>query len=209
MWPPRLRRQAATRTLKLSPTFLQVARGTCCTYSVTCLFKASSVLGLALYTSSFAAPHSQKSRGFRSGLWGAHSTSLFSAINLPGNSSFRYLIVPWAVWGGAPSCWYQAWRNWRWDKIPRKSLWKLLTGTAQRWLWQSYHRPRTSMVPEGHVQRWRRRRRSLSCLSVASLQFLQVERSPKNVIVIVYSAVEVKMRLIREPYEAHQVGMGL
>ena len=103
MWPPR---QAATRTLKLSPTFLQVARGTCCTYSVTCLFKASSVLGLALYTSSFAAPHSQKSRGFRSGLWGAHSTSLFSAINLPGNSSFRYLIVPWAVWGGGPSCWY-------------------------------------------------------------------------------------------------------
>ena len=146
MWPPRLRRQAATRTLKLSPTFLQVARGTCCTYSVTCLFKASSVLGLALYTSSFAAPHSQKSRGFRSGLWGAHSTSLFSAINLPS---------------------------------------------------------------EGHFQRWRRRRRSLSCLSVASLQFLQVERSPKNVIVIVYSAVEVKMRLIREPYEAHQVGMGL
>ena len=110
MWPPCLRRQAATRTLKLLPTFLQVARGTCCTYSVTCLFKASSVLGLALYTSSFAAPHSQKSRGFRSGLWGAHSTSLFSAINLPGNSSFRYLIVPWAVWGGAPSCWYQAWR---------------------------------------------------------------------------------------------------
>ena len=132
MWPPRLRRQAATRTLKLSPTFLQVARGTCCTYSVTCLFKASSVLGLALYTSSFAAPHSQKSRGFRSGLWGAHSTSLFSAINLPGNSSFRYLIVPWAVWGGAPSCWYQAWRNWRWDKIPRKSLWKLLTTSRYR-----------------------------------------------------------------------------
>ena len=132
MWPPRLRRQAATRTLKLLPTFLQVARGTCCTYSVTCLFKASSVLGLALYTLSFTAPRSQKLRGFKSGLWGAHSTSLFSAINLPGNSSFRYLIVPWAVWGGAPSCWYQAWRNWWWDKIPRKSLWKLLTTSRYR-----------------------------------------------------------------------------
>ena len=39
--------------------------------------------------------------------------------------------------------------------------------------------------------------------------FFRWRGAPKNVIVIVYSAVEVKMRLIREPYEAHQVGMGL
>ena len=58
------------------------------------------------YTWSFRYPYRQKSGvGFKSGEWGAHSTSHFLVISLPWNRYLSQSRVWFDVWRVTPSCW--------------------------------------------------------------------------------------------------------
>lgn len=59
----------------------------------------------ALYTRSFTVPHSEKSRGVRSGERGGQRIGPFAPIQVSNIWSI-YSVMRAVLCGGAPSCWY-------------------------------------------------------------------------------------------------------
>ena len=74
-----------------------------------------------------------KSGGDRSGEWGAHGTSVFRLMSLPGKRVCSHIIVALAVCGVAPSCWNHCSLTW----IPGRCLIASQKGVRARLMYRS------------------------------------------------------------------------
>lgn len=72
--------------------------------SVIKFLSSCTVCGVSLYTKSFKCPQRKKSKGFRSGEYGAQTKSVLRLITLSLKFSVSHCRDSFAVWGGAPSC---------------------------------------------------------------------------------------------------------
>ena len=67
-------------------------------------FSSWSDSGTSLYTTSFRWPQRKKSRGFRSGEYGAQTKLVFRLITRSPKFFASQFLEAIAAWGGAPSC---------------------------------------------------------------------------------------------------------